>query len=188
MIAKAANTQCVLYRRDPTGTTTQTSFTLGRGDAFTGDIISGSTYRLVSNTGILVMQVSYFLFRYFLYSYFLYSYFLSNYFLFERSLLLCAKLSHIFCPLFIKFYRLYYCLQITKSQERGSNIHDPSMITVPPVEQYTNRYIFNAPYFSGGNSQLQVCRVFTCRESTELTFYIYIRIVFSTLVYPATCL
>lgn len=102
--------------------------------------------------------------------------------------LLCAELSHIFCPLFIKFYRLYYCLQITKSQERGSNIHDPSMITVPPVEQYTNRYIFNAPYFSGGNSQLQVCRVFTCRESTELTFYIYIRIVFSTLVYPATCL
>jgi len=154
VIAKAANTQCVLYRRDPTGTTTQTSFTLGRGDAFTGDIISGSTYRLVSNTGILVMQVSYFLSRYFLYSYFL-----SNYFLFERSLLLCAELSHIFCPLFIEFYRLCSCLQITKSQERGSNIHDPSMITVPPVEQYTNRYIFNAPYFSGGNSQLQVCLV-----------------------------
>lgn len=29
-------------------------------------------------------------------------------------------------------------------------MHDPSLITIPPVEQYANRYIFNTPSFSGG--------------------------------------
>ncbi|XP_067942948.1 uncharacterized protein [Watersipora subatra] len=48
-----------------------------------------------------------------------------------------------------------FATQITKSQERGSHLHDPSLITIPPLEQYANRFIFSVPLFSGGGDDVQ---------------------------------